>query len=91
VADKTKITCEIHDIKTIPGTKSQLVSIKFKEGDKEWYKAFRVAYDRQVSMEEFTRDLSGMDIYPEEDTDPLLYVREELGKEFTIDVPANAS
>jgi hypothetical protein len=82
-----KVTCKIVDIKDIPAVEEssagQIVSVHFTFGEKEWYKAFRLAYDRPISMEEFKRELVRVGIWPD---DFLAYVKAEREKPFELTV-----
>lgn len=83
---KVKIECKIQDIKEIPNTKKQIVSVHFKLGEREWFKGFRLEYDRPISMEEFQRELVRVGVFPVAEEDFLAYVKEEAGSPFTIEV-----
>lgn len=78
------VECKITDIKHIPNTKKQIVSVAFTVGERKWFKAFRLEYDRPISMEEFKRELARVGIFPEAEEDFLAYVKEEADKPFTI-------
>lgn len=82
------ITCKIADIKPIPNTAKQIVSVEFTLGERQWFKAFRLEYDRPISMEEFKRELIRAGVFPEQEEDFLAYVKEESDKPFNIEVPA---
>lgn len=86
MAKTVAVECEILDIQPIPNTLMQLVSIKFKLGEREWTRAFRLAYDRPISMEEFKRDLASKEIIPSDPDDFLAFVKEEVGKKFTLEI-----
>lgn len=86
--DLVNVKCEIADIKQVPNTGKQIVSIKFTLGKREWFKAFRLEYDRLISMEEFKRELLRVGIFPENEQDFLAYVKQESDKPFTLEVPA---
>lgn len=58
MAEQTlSVECRIADIKPIPNTAKQIVSVEFTLGERKWFKAFRLEYDRTISMEEFKREL----------------------------------
>lgn len=80
------VQCKIADIKAIPNTKKQIVSVEFTLGQRSWFKAFRLEYDRPISMEEFQRELVRVGIFPDAEEDFLAYVKEESDKPFTIKV-----
>lgn len=80
------VECKIADIKQIPNTKKQIVSVHFTLGERKWFKAFRLEYDRPISMEEFKRELARVGIFPEAEEDFLAYVKEEADKPFTIEI-----
>jgi len=88
MADTVKLECKIHDIKQVPNTTIQIVSVHFKLGKRSWYKAFRLNYDRPISMEEFQRDLVRAGVFPEKEEDFLAFIKEEAEKPFTIEVEA---
>lgn len=81
-----KIQCKIADIKPIPNTAKQIVSVEFTLGERKWFKAFRLEYDRPISMEEFKRELVRVGVFPEAEEDFLAYVKEESDKPFEIEV-----
>lgn len=85
------VQCKIADIKPIPNTKKQIVSVEFTLGERKWFKAFRLEYDRAISMEEFQRELVRVGIFPDAEEDFLAYVKEESDKPFTIQVERDAS
>lgn len=86
MADKLKLECKIHDIKQVPNSTVQIISVHFKLGQREWYKAFRLNYDRPISMEEFQRDLIKAGVFLDKEEDFLAFVKEEADKPFTIEV-----
>lgn len=85
------ITCKIADIKPIPNTVKQIVSVEFTLGERKWFKAFRLEYDRPISMEEFKRELVRVGVYPDAEEDFLAYVKEESDQPFTIEVERDSS
>jgi hypothetical protein len=85
------VECKIVDTKQIPNTKKQIVSVEFTLGERKWFKAFRLEYDRPISMEEFKRELARVGIFPEAEEDFLAYVKEEADKPFTIQVERGSS
>lgn len=86
MADKIMtVECKIADIKPIPNTKKQIVSVEFSVGTRKWFKAFRLEYDRPISMEEFKRELVRVGIFPDAEEDFLAYVKEESDKPFTLE------
>lgn len=85
------VQCKIADIKPIPNSKKQIVSIEFTLGERKWFKAFRLEYDRPISMEEFQRELIRVGIFPDAEEDFLAYVKEESDKPFTIEVDRGAA
>jgi len=87
MADNVTLECKIHDIKKVPNSTIQVVSIHFKLGQREWYKPFRLNYDRPISMEEFKRDLIHAGVFPDNEQDFLAFVREEADVPFSITVP----
>lgn len=91
MAQKSTVVCKINDIKKVPGSTAQIVSVHFKLGQKEWNKAFRLNYDRPISLEEFKRELVRAGIYPLEDDDFLAYVKYEANEPFTIEVESKKS
>lgn len=87
MAEQTlKVECKIVDIKAVPNSKAQIVSVQFKLGDREWFKGFRLNYDRPISMEEFQKELLRAGVFPDAEEDFLAYVKEESQKPFTIEV-----
>lgn len=80
------VECKIADIKQIPNTKKQIVSVEFTLGDRKWFKGFRLEYDRPISMEEFKRELVRAGVFPDAEEDFLAYVKEEAKTPFTIEV-----
>lgn len=84
------IECKITDIKAIPNTKAQIVSVQFKLGERQWFKGFRLNYDRPISMEEFKKELVRVGVFPDAEEDFLAYVKEEAATPFTIEVTRNA-
>lgn len=86
-----KVECQIVDIKPVPNTPNQIVSVKFKLGEREWFKGFRLAYDRPISMEEFQREMKRVGIFPEVEEDFLAYVKEEADKPFTLEIERNST
>lgn len=84
--DTVKIDCKIVDIKDIPNTKKQIVSVEFTLGERKWFKAFRLEYDRPISMAEFQKELVRAGVFPEQEEDFLAYVKEESDKPFVIEV-----
>ena len=91
MAKKLKLECKIHDIKQVPNSTIQIVSVHFKLGQREWYKGFRLNYDRPISMEEFQRDLIKVGVFPEAEDDFLAFIKEEADQPFTIEVDAPAA
>ena len=87
MAGNVTLECKIHDIKKVPGSTIQLVSVHFKLGQREWFKPFRLNYDRPISMEEFKHDLIRAGVFPEAEEDFLAFVKEEADKSFSITVP----
>lgn len=83
---KVQLQCKIQDIKAVPGGTIQLVSVKFNLGQREWYKAFRLNYDRPISMEEFKKELARVGVFPEEPEDFLAFVKQEADDPFTLEV-----
>lgn len=81
-----KIECKIADIKQIPNSAQQIVSVEFTLGERNWFKAFRLEYDRPISMEEFKREIVRAGVFPEAEDDFLAYVKEEASEPFTIEV-----
>ncbi len=81
-----KLECKINDIKAVPNTTMQIVSVNFKIGQREWNKAFRLNYDRPISMEEFKREVVRAGPFPEDVDDFLAYVKEEADQPFQIEV-----
>lgn len=81
-----KVQCKIADIKAIPNSKSQIVSVEFTLGERKWFKGFRLAYDRPISMEEFKKELARVGIFPDAEEDFLAYVKEESAQPFTLEV-----
>ncbi len=86
MAKKLKLECKIHDIKQVPNSTVQIISVHFTLGQRSWYKAFRLNYDRPISMEEFQRDLIKVGVFPEEEHDFLAFIKEEADQPFTIEV-----
>lgn len=94
MAGKLSVTCKILDIKQIPNSTKQIVSLEFTLGSRVWKKGFRLDLDRAISMEEFQKQLVGMaadpnpdrNIWPKEESDYLAFVKEESDKPFTIQV-----
>lgn len=88
-----KVRCKIVDIKAIPNTTNQIVSVEFTLGQRVWHKAFRLAYDRAISMEEFKRELVRVGVFPENEEDFLAYVKEEADKPFelTVETPVTVT
>lgn len=86
------IQCKITDIKAVPNSKAQIVSVEFTLGERKWFKGFRLNYDRPISMEEFQKELVRAGIFPEAEEDFLAYVKEEAQQPFTLQVerPQNA-
>lgn len=92
MAEQTvKIACKIADIKPIPNTSKQIVSVEFTLGERKWFKGFRLEYDRPISMEEFQREMIRVGVFPEVEEDFLAYVKEEADKPFTIEVERKSS
>lgn len=85
------VKCKIADIKPIPNTNKQIVSVEFTLGERKWFKGFRLEYDRPISMEEFQRELVRVGIFPDAEEDFLAYVKEESDKPFTIQVERDAA
>lgn len=83
---KAKISCKIHDVKQVPNSKIQIVSVQFTLGKRQWYKGFKLEYDRPISLEEFKKELVRVGPFPDDDDDFLKYVKEEADKPFTIEV-----
>lgn len=83
---KVNVQCKIIDIKKVPNTPNQIVSVEFTLGDRKWFKGFRLAYERPISMEEFQRELLRVGIFPVDEDDFLAYVKEEADKPFTLEV-----
>ncbi len=91
MGQSVEIECKIADIKPIPNTAKQIVSVEFTLGERKWFKAFRLEYDRPISMEEFKRELVRVGVFPEVEEDFLAYVKEESEKPFKIEVDRDAS
>lgn len=85
------IDCKIIDIQPIPNTAKQIVSIQFTLGQRTWFKAFRLEYDRPISMEEFKKELVRVGVFPDQEEDFLIYVKEEAEKPFKIEVERKAT
>jgi len=86
MADLAKIECKIKDIKPVPNTTSQIVSVEFKLGDRQWFKGYRLNYDRPISMEEFKKEIVRVGVFPENEDDFLAFVKEEADQPFTVEV-----
>lgn len=87
MAEQTiNVECKIVDIKAIPNSEAQIVSVKFNIGQREWFKAFRLKYDRTISMEEFKRELLRVGIMPEQPEDFLAYVKQEADESFLLEL-----
>lgn len=83
------LACRIKDIKQVPNSSTQIVSVEFRLGQRTWHKPFRVAFDHPVSMEEFKRELASRpldEIYPPEEFDFLAFVKQEADQPFEIKV-----
>lgn len=92
MAEQTlSVECRIADIKPIPNTAKQIVSVEFTLGERKWFKAFRLEYDRTISMEEFKRELVRVGIFPENEEDFLAYIKEESDQPFTLEVSRDLS
>lgn len=89
----TKIECRVKDIKAVPNTAKQIVSVEFKLGDRVWHKGYRLEYDRPISMEEFKHEIVRVGVFPDDELDFLAFIKEEADKPFIIEVdrPAGAS
>lgn len=87
MAEQTvNVQCKIADIKPVPNSNAQIVSVHFQIGDREWFKGFRLNYDRPISMEEFQLELERVGIWPDEPEDFLAYVREVGDNPFLLKV-----
>lgn len=89
-----QVQCKIKDIKAVPNSTAQIVSVEFTVGQRSWFKGFRLDYNRPISMEEFQRELVRVGIFPEAPEDFLSYVKEEADAPFTLEVeevPPNVS
>lgn len=92
MAETKQLTCKIVDIKPIPNSPAQIVSVEFTLGQRVWHKGFRLNYDRPISMEEFKRELIRVGPFPDTPEDFLAFVKEEADEPFIIevdDIPAN--
>jgi hypothetical protein len=92
-SELAKLVCKIADIKAVPNSAAQIVSVEFTLGQRTWHKAFRLNYDRPISMEEFKREVVRAGPFPEQPEDFLAYVKQEADKPFEIEVepPDNVS
>lgn len=90
-----QITCKILDFAKVPNTTIQIVSVQFTIGERQWNKAFRLNFDRAISMEEFKQHLIKIaqdedpehNIWPADDQDFLAHVKQESAQPFVIEVP----
>lgn len=81
-----QVQCKIKDIKQVPNSTAQIVSVEFTIGQRSWHKGFRLDYDRPISMEEFQRELVRVGIFPDVPEDFLSFVKEEAEKPFIVEV-----
>lgn len=86
MSKKRKLEITILDLQQVPMTFAYVISLQVKDLETEftWRKAFRLQYDRPVSMEELKHELSQRDLSADEPTDPMKFVKEEIDKPFVI-------
>lgn len=86
-----KIEIKILDLQPLPASviepelQRYLISCEFKQGKAVWRRAWRVQYDRPISLEEFKRDLAEMDISPKDQSDYFSDIKASINKPFEIE------
>lgn len=86
MGSKVKLQAKIADIKAVPNSTAQIVSVEFTLGQRVWHKGFRLDYQRPISMEEFQRELVRVGVFPEHPEDFLAFVKEEADQPFELEV-----
>lgn len=85
MADDIKLTCKIEDVKRVGESGTYLISVRYKQGSKEWFKPWKFTPTRPVSMEQLEAQIATLNPWPE-DQDFMKNVDEEQKREFEIHV-----
>jgi hypothetical protein len=75
---------KIIDIQKVPYSFEYLIGVEIEHAGDKYHKAFRLNYDRPVSLEEFERDLKKQDLTNEKD--PMQFLKAEINKDHSIKV-----